>query len=385
MMRIRVSLISRPVVLALSLVTALAAALLCPRPAESRPAACGGTVEAVPGTQSGFSRDFNPVFLKGLKVSPANPLRFEFVIDPGDTDLNDEEFAAETAKIVEYFFAALHIPADDVWVNLSPYDYQGAMPPDLTRTRLGTDLLAQDLLLKKLAASTVFPLDDLGREFWLQVSHRAQQEFGSLDLPVNLFSRIWIVPEVASVHVEGGAAYVVGTRLKVVLEDDLEGRAWHARVRGFRAARQSSPVDEMIHDIMRDFVLPQIEEEVNFGENFAELRQIYHTLILAQWYKRQLRALSLQEVDLDQLENGDFFGKQAADRIYHGYLRYLEKASGGQGVAVGEGGAAVTAYFSGGVQFGRALTEVYREVDAPNILEVIHRQGLAGKPRSSHQ
>lgn len=45
----------------------------------------------------------------------------------------------------------------------------------------------------------------------------------------------------------------------------------------------------------------------------------------------------------------------------------------------------MTAYFSGGVQFGRALTEVYREVDAPNILEVIHRQGLAGKPRSSHQ
>ena len=37
---------------------------------------------------------------------------------------------------------------------------------------------------------------------------------------------------------------------------------------------------------MHEVILPVIEEEVNHGKNFRYLRQIYNSLILATWFKR---------------------------------------------------------------------------------------------------
>jgi len=41
--------------------------------------------------------------------------------------------------------------------------------------------------------------------------------------------------------------------------------------------------------IMKEMVLPVIEEEINQGKNFAYLRQIYYSLILAVWFKKKLK------------------------------------------------------------------------------------------------
>ncbi len=41
--------------------------------------------------------------------------------------------------------------------------------------------------------------------------------------------------------------------------------------------------------ILREIVLPEIEKEVNEGKNFTKLRQIYHSMIMAAWFKRKLK------------------------------------------------------------------------------------------------
>ena len=41
--------------------------------------------------------------------------------------------------------------------------------------------------------------------------------------------------------------------------------------------------------VIREVLIPEIEKEVNQGKNFSNLRQIYHSLILAAWYKQNLQ------------------------------------------------------------------------------------------------
>ena len=39
-----------------------------------------------PGVRIGLSPAFNPTVLKGLKVHPDNPFRFDFILDKGDEE-----------------------------------------------------------------------------------------------------------------------------------------------------------------------------------------------------------------------------------------------------------------------------------------------------------
>ena len=38
----------------------------------------------VPGTRVALSPSFNPPVLKGIKIHPDNPFRFDFILDKGD-------------------------------------------------------------------------------------------------------------------------------------------------------------------------------------------------------------------------------------------------------------------------------------------------------------
>ena len=49
-------------------------------------------------------------------------------------------------------------------------------------------------------------------------------------------------------------------------------------------------------NIVKQIILPKLENEVNQGKNFANLRQIFYSLILAKWYKQALRQALLNQV-----------------------------------------------------------------------------------------
>ncbi|MBF0489967.1 MAG: hypothetical protein HQL15_05040, partial [Candidatus Omnitrophica bacterium] len=113
-----------------------------------------------PGAMVHLSPEFNPPILKGIKVRPDNPFRFEFILDKGDSDSmsslpvrqagpnavvgdpgmakllgsrqrptevpgtrgkhsgTTEEIKQESAKLIKYFLASLTVPEKDLWVNL---------------------------------------------------------------------------------------------------------------------------------------------------------------------------------------------------------------------------------------------------------------------------
>ena len=48
--------------------------------------------------------------------------------------------------------------------------------------------------------------------------------------------------------------------------------------------------------IVREIVIPELTKEVNEDKNFAQLRQVYNSLILATWYKKKIKDSILAQV-----------------------------------------------------------------------------------------
>ena len=157
-----------------------------------------------PGQMMTLSSAFKPLVLKGLRIYPHDPFKFDFILDPGQQIQprfrEQDLLKKESEKLVKYFLASLTIPEEDVWVNLSPYEKDRIIPEAFGQTEMGRDLLAQDYLLKQIMASLLYPEGETGKKFWQKVYALAQEKYGTTDIPVDMFNKVWIVPDKAEVY-----------------------------------------------------------------------------------------------------------------------------------------------------------------------------------------
>ncbi|MBF0512416.1 MAG: hypothetical protein HQL13_08865, partial [Candidatus Omnitrophica bacterium] len=267
-----------------------------------------------PGTMVNLSPAFEPVLMKGLKVHPENPFLFDFIMDAGNA--SESSLQDESNKLIKYFLAALTVPDKDLWVNLSPYEKNRMIADNLSHTVMGRDMLAQDYVLKQLTASLIYPEKRLGKKFWDEVYTKSRQLYGTTQIPVDTFNKVWIVADRADVFERGNVAYVVGAHLKVMLEED------------YLALSKRNYTHSLASDIIRKIILPQIEQEVNRDKNFASLRQMFYSMILASWYKTALKNAILAQIYGDQskvkvgINQAD---PKANEAIFKRYLQAYKK------------------------------------------------------------
>jgi len=282
----------------------------------------------IPGIMVHLSPPFDPPMLKGIKVHPDNPFQFDFILDKGDEGTqNMVSLRNESTKLIKYFLASLTIPEQDLWVNLSPYEKDRIIPQSFGQTEMGRDLLAEDYMLKQITASLIYPEEATGKKFWKRVYEEAAKKFGTTNIPVNTFNKVWIVPEKAVVYenVKGGTAYVVEAKLKVMLEQDYlaleknqsptrghvpEGYVSPSRLPSelglsVKAPQGNNPsrnenVNALGSQIVREIVIPELTKEINEDKNFAQLRQVYNSLILATWYKKKIKDSILEQIYADK-------------------------------------------------------------------------------------
>jgi hypothetical protein len=313
----------------------------------------GAGVLPEPGTMVSVSSSFSPPLLTGIKIDVKQPFNFNFILDAGDTDQAAPLMKDAAGKLIRYFMAALAIPENDLWVNLSPYEKDRIVPDAFGVTEMGRDLLAQDYLLKQITASLLYPEGETGKAFWAEIYKKAQAQFGTTDIPTDTFNKVWIVPAKAVVYEEGNKALVVEARLKVMLESDYTVMEHHV-VDG--VAPSGSPVQDMAKEVIRQIVIPVLEKEVNEGRNFVQLRQVYHSLILAKWYKENLKQSILSRAYADQrkVRGIEIDDKTAKDEIYARYLEAFRKGAFNyvrDEVDPVSQEAIARKYFSGGVNF----------------------------------
>lgn len=261
------------------------------------------------------SPNFSMPVLKGLRIVNNDLANIEFFVDSKDTGNLDPN---EAAKLIQYFIAGLTIPEQDLWVNLSPYEEDRVIEDSLSRTDLGQGLLAQDYVLKQLSSSLSSPNEESGKAYWAKLYQKLSDTLGSTKIPVDTFNKIWISPKAASVKVGNGFAYIEDAELKVELEKDWIA-AESAAVKNYSSMEVST-------EVWKEKILPIIEEEVNEGENFAALRQMYHSMILAAWFKNSFQKTAFKEY----FDSEKTFGIEALDldkknEVYKAYSDAFSK------------------------------------------------------------
>lgn len=284
-----------------------------------------------PGTMVPLSQSYAPAAIMGMTVHADDPFLFDFIVQPGDEHLKGADFTNESKKLIKYFMAALTIPEDEMWVNLSPYEKDRIIPSGFGDTEMGRDLLAQDYMLKQLTSSLMYPDEKLGGDFWDRVYRKAKEKYGTTEIPMNTFNKVWIVPDKAVIYEHGTSVFVVESYLKVMLEEDylaLESNVGSDK-HGLGAVKKEdlTHISEVSSEIIRDLIIPEIEKEVNEGKTFANLRQITNAIILATWYKQNVQGSILEQMYINQnrTEGIDTEDKEINQKIYAQYVEAFKK------------------------------------------------------------
>jgi len=317
-----------------------------------------------PGQMIHITRHFEPPQMVGLKIDLKDPFSFNFIMDQGENPMSTYDQKEEFNKIIKYFLVSLTMPNKQMWVNLSPYETNRIIPQVFGQTEMGRDLLAQDYILKQFTASLMYPEDGLGKEFWSKVYSQAQARFGTTEINVNTFNKVWIVADKADIYQKGDTALLVNSHLRVMLEQDFMAIEKNNEQFGNVQALEDMHKDvktKMASDIVRQIIIPAIEKEVNEGKSFAAVRQVYNAEIMATWFKRTLRQSLLGQVfaDKSKISGQKHNDPQVMEKIYRQYLKAYKK-----GVfnyiredATPDGQMIPRKYFSGGfVQVDRVGT-----------------------------
>ena len=319
----------------------------------------GGVNLPAVGTAVELSDVYAPALIKGMVVYPDNPLKFDFIIDKGDAKLDQDELKVESDKLVKYFLSSMTVPKDDLWVNLSPHEKDRIIPDDLVKTPLGRDLLAQDYILKQLTATLI---GDAYNSDELRVMSREENvdtvTHHTAPITPNYLvdSKIWIVPQSATVYEFENTVYITDCKLKVLTDVD------HSLMMSGDEDDMKAGASPATTGVIADSVSRAVENEVNNGRNFAPLRQIFHSLILAKWYKQTVENSILSEVYVDKnmtagIEIANTSTKQEIYAKYieaynKGVVNYIEEEYDPQAQEM-----VAKKYFSGGISDGAMKVE----------------------------
>lgn len=287
------------------------------------------TILPATGSLLTLSPGYMPPIIQGMTLDPKNPMQFEFIINSGQDNVAGQELSREGLKMIKYFLAALTVPEDQMWVNLSPYEPDRIIPPHFGLTEMGRDMLAQDYLLKQLTASLVYPEEKIGQEFWQTIYQQVRERLGDAEVSLSTFNKVWIVPDKAVVYEHENSVFILESRLKVMLEDDyfsmLESRQRGETVDDLTPI-EADEVNKMSARATREIILPAIEKEINEGKTFAGLRQIYQAMILAAWYKVNMHETILGRFYADQnkIAGIDLIDPNEPQLIYEKYLKAFQ-------------------------------------------------------------
>ena len=259
--------------------------------------------------------------LKGIKFNADNPLKFTFVFNRSDLPLDEKVLRIEAEKIGKYFLAALTIPEDDLWVNLSPYEQDRIMPDGLSMTDLGKDMLGEDYVLKQLAASLTYPDSETGKQYWQSINGVGANDHSPA---ANNFNKVWIVPDKIHIYESPSMVVIDYARLKVLTETDylaMQKNSGNGDGSVFPKKNRTVPISDSTI-AFKKYILPSIEKEVNEGKSFAHLRQLYSAIILATWFKDKLKNSILNSTYFGKgkIKGADCNDPKIKEKIYNEYV-----------------------------------------------------------------
>jgi hypothetical protein len=300
--------------------------------------------------------NFRPVHLRSISLDPeANSVNV--LLDKGNArKFQKQEIKDTTKKLMEYFQTGLRLPNSMFWVNLRPDAPKDIIDPYLENTDLGQVLLSADLQLKKDLAKFTDPSTAEGKQYWDKLYAKAESLLGSGDIEIPTITRPWIVPGEIIIGEAKNSAYIYKATLKVMLEQDYLKDAVQYSFDDERMQQMNAYSSQLV----RELIIPKLTRHVNASKQYAPLRQVFYSLILAQWFKA--RNAGASGMYSDQIDTRDLSGlaSQTAwskDTYFKAYQKSFKDGEYNKDESVySYNGMSVRRYFSGGLQL--AITNV---------------------------
>ncbi|MBF0532878.1 MAG: hypothetical protein HQL23_07275 [Candidatus Omnitrophica bacterium] len=257
----------------------------------------------IPGAMAAFRNSliqepFRPLHMRSLNYDMTGN-NFRLLLDKGDAKALPSSAIESTAKILfNYFVVGIALPNSAFWVNLKPDAPDRILDDRLAKTDMGKVLLEADLQLKKDTAKFTSPDMPEGKAYWEKLYKKAAALYGTEDVAIPTMVRPWIVPaeiimreqrtEDEGRNTESripSGAYIYKATLKVMLEQDYLN---NTDAYNFKDPRGKA-LNEYAAKLAREMIIPMLTQEVNTAPRYAALRQVYYSLIMAQWFKSRFK------------------------------------------------------------------------------------------------
>ena len=319
------------------------------------------------------SDKFRPLHLRCISYD-LQENSFRLRLDKGSLkNTSPQELEDSSKTLFNYFLIGLSLPNDSFWVNLRPDSPDNIIDDSLARTDMGKIMLETDLQLKKDTAQFTSPQTPEGKVYWDKLYQKAEELYGTTNITIPTLTRPWIVPGEIIIGETQDSVYIYKATLKVMLEEDYLKSPSHKVTKSPANLEQYSFKDVRLQElneystrIIRETIIPKLTYEVNTSKRYARLRQMYYSLILAQWFKARYSSQSTENrgqrtekannylslIDSGNLAN--LTSNQPYDKLTY-FKQYQESFAQGE-YSLKEprftpSGQTVRSYFSGGEKF----------------------------------
>ncbi|MFA5092972.1 MAG: NAD-glutamate dehydrogenase domain-containing protein [Candidatus Omnitrophota bacterium] len=295
---------------------------------------------------------FRPLHLRYLQYNPQDN-NFRLLIDKGTLKNPSNTDLERTSKeLLKYFFIGLSLPNDKFWVNLRPDAADSIIDDKLAQTDIGRILLEADVQLKKDTANATSPETAQGKLYWDKLYAKAAELFGSQNITIPTLTRPWIVPDEVIIRESTDSAYVYKASLKVMLEQDY---LKNSSTYNFKDDRLKA-LNEYSSQLIRELIIPNLTKEINTSKQYAPLRQVYYSLILAQWFKARNQTKNNPYTNLINSQNLTGFTSKTPYSKETYFNQYQKSFKDGEynihTPVTTPTGQVIRSYFSGGMAFG---------------------------------
>ena len=306
---------------------------------------------------SGMNIDkFRPEHLRYFNYDLATH-DFKVLLDRGDLkNTQAKKLKNSTQTLLNYFLVGVALHNESFWVNLRPDTEDEIIDPYLAQTDVGKIMLEADLQLKKDTARLTSPETPEGREYWNRLYKKAEELFGYDNVNIPTLTRPWIVPGEIIIHETDSSAYIYKATLRVMLEQDYlkstEYRAQSLVEYSFKDPRLKA-LNDYSTQLIRELIIPKLTKEVNSSKRYANIRQVYYSLILSRWFKDKFQGQSggyasrINRLDLSGLTSQEPWSKTTYFKEYQ--KSFQEGEYNIQEPVYTPTGQVIRSYFSGGM------------------------------------
>ena len=289
-------------------------------------------------------------YLRYISYSPSRS-SFITLIDTGGDEKADTPAGGIDEKVsglMKFFFTGISLPNSVFWVNLRPGGENMVMDDALAGTDVGRIFLEADCALKKDFSLATSPFTPCGKEYWDRLRRKAAELWGTEQADISTLTRPWIMPGEIIIRETAGSLYIYKAALKVMLEQDCL-RGAHD---GYNDPRDKA-LNEYAASLLRTLIMPGLTRRVNTDKSYNELRQVYYSLILAQWFKKS-HACPYAD-NPRYLASKKTWSRKA---YFDVYMRSFQRGEYDfQETASGSSGETMRRYVSGGMDFCGILAE----------------------------